>query len=151
MLVSKMQSDPMPVPGEPGAWMKFRRLTPKRLQDIIDARQGAALTKMAELGEGALAIVTEMKQAAKEAAIKAAEAAAKGQPATDTPRPASNPLLSYDRTLLLVGGIAELGGGTYDGVPIDAATVDDLDVDTSAWAGTEILRLNRLLPDDSKN
>lgn len=140
MLTKYSVTDPVPIPHEDGKWMRFRRLTPDQLGEARQQRQVRATERMLSLDPA----VREMLLSSQEP---------KTEPPDDKPKPKPKPtaddvLLLYDRTLLLAFGIAEWNYLAPDGtvIPVESASVEDLDWITSAWAARQILDHNRLLP-----
>ncbi|MEN6605906.1 MAG: hypothetical protein ABFD60_01585 [Bryobacteraceae bacterium] len=145
MLVSRMTSDPVPVPGEAEAFFSFCLITPNQLQSILDERQRKSMKKMNELGDSAAQIVREIAEARAKAPAPVVPEPTTPQP--PPPKPTDGEVVSqYDRTMLLLAGIKSWKGGCYEGVELNAINVDDLDWKTSYWAARSILEYNKLLP-----
>lgn len=144
MLIRNSATEPQPVPNEPGEWMRFRRLSPRKLQAIYDKRQEDGIARLRELGSDSPRILELAEQFARVAAAPGAEPATK--------RSAPDPVHMFDRTLLLMGGIAAWSYKEPDGRPSELTedNVDDLDYEASYWAAREILKLNHLLPEEAE-
>jgi hypothetical protein len=120
--------DTIPVPGDPGQTVTIRKLAPKHLKAAMTASQRAALLEFVELKRlGATEILTEIQALQADGAALAAARTA-------------DPLLLYDRTVLLQKGII---GWSYDRSHDDVEALEDLDDDASEAIARAILRLTK--------
>lgn len=135
MLVRNLLSDKIDIPHESGQWMQFRRLNGRRIAECMDRRQADAMTRMKALGSDGLAMIRD-----------AAAGKDKNDPVADVK---SDPMGSFDRETLLLHGIA---AWSYDAdVKAELASEDGgLDPITSDWAALEILRFNKLIPEEQE-
>ena len=131
MLVRNVISEQFEIPGEPGQWMKFRRLSGRRIADCSDRRQQVAFDKMRAMGPDALAFI-------------------RGASSEDkTEKKAQDPMDMYDHDMLLKLGIASWSYGEN----VAEALADEeggLDAATSKWAVHKILEFNGLLPEEKE-
>jgi len=118
----------IPVPGDPEQTVTIRKLAPKHLQAAATAGQRAALLEFVELKRlGATDIIKEVQALTADTAALAAARTA-------------DPLLLYDRTVLLQKGII---GWSYDRSHDDPEALEDLDDDTSEAIARAILKLTK--------
>ena len=121
-------TETIPVPGDPGQTVTIRKLAPKHLRAAMAKSQRDALLEFAELKRlGASDVVADI-QALQKDTTGIAEARA------------ADPLLLYDRTVLLQKGII---GWTYGQSHDDPEVLDDLDDEVSYHLARAILRLTK--------
>lgn len=121
MLVSRNARE-VPIPHEPGEWLKLRPLSWKQLDDARKARTREAVKSSVEMTrEMGPELMAQIRSARTETAAESAPA---------------DPSEAYDRATLLRLGIV---GWSYE-EPVSPEAIDDLDEETAEWAARELLR-----------
>jgi len=124
--VSTITTERIPIPHEPGEWMRFQMLSYLTLDKSRKVRMAELTAETATLSKETIAQIREELAAAKNAPVIKAE-----------------PIQKHDRATLLRHGIAEW---SYEG----AVDAEDLDDRTADWAAREILALSEPTDDDLK-
>lgn len=114
------------VPGDAGQTITIRKLAPKHLMAARRQSQKDSLDQMRDMGDPAF--IRQVQELASEGAGSTASTAVK-----------ADPLLLYDRVILMQHGIVSW---SYDREPT-REVLEDIDEDTSDWLAREILRLTK--------
>lgn len=146
MILKHLKTDRIPIPGEDGQWMVFRRLNPRRLQEAMDARSERGMAALLKIGAEELRKREEIQAVLRELRAKAAEPTPATVPVDVPAAPAPDPLVAYDLETLLIKGIESWSYET----PIAETLQDEdggVDLATMKWAGLQILKYNDRLPE----
>ena len=134
MLVTKNETEQIPIPHESEQWMQFRRLSWLEAAETAERRSVKKMTQFGSEVVGAIFSNREVTQARQTAA---------DTPPTDgdvTATTAKTPTVaSYDRETLLVCGIT---AWSYD-EKVSPKTIKQLDAETARWAAEQIFELSR--------
>ena len=116
----KQSPDKRDVPGEKGAWMGFVALTRNELREARDRQQDRAMQM--KIGSDMAAAMSNVPPSRDERPIAFADC--------------------DEETLL--SGLAEWGGGEYEGKPCDVAHKAELIAGTAEWAARQVFEMSRI-------
>ncbi len=128
MLTSRITKE-VPIPHEPGEWLRIRRLPGKKLEEAREEKTRQALVRCRAMGGEA---IKQLQETSREEATQTL---------------AADPFAQHDTDTLLRAGII---AWSYEEKPTPQ-NIEDLDEQTRQWAAREIFALSFVTEDDSKN